>query len=348
MGSIKSKKLMVSIIALIILLLVIGVGVWNFMQKGKSIAYKNPVGGITNIGDPFVLKDGNTYYMYATSAATIGFRVWQSGDLVDWEEKGLAYDRTQQSSEWATGDFWAPEVVKHNGKFYMVYSARDNNGHLQISIATSQNPLGPFKDISTQIIKQEGSYIDGDIFIDDDGTPYLYYVKDNSENIINNIHVSQIYVQKMSRDLTKVLGKPKLLLQPDQKWEGLTGDFQWNEGPFLLKYDKKYYLMYSANYYASSDYAVGYAVSDRPMGPFKKAKENPILAKDIKHGISGPGHNSVTVGPDGKTLYIVYHTHTDPQAPSGDRQLNIDRLYFEDGKLKVDGPSYNERKINLK
>ncbi|MFT4414387.1 glycoside hydrolase family 43 protein [Fredinandcohnia humi] len=341
-----SFKWMIAVVA-IIFITGIGVLLTSMNKKEETIAYTNPVGGITNIGDPFVVKDGDMYYMYATSAATIGFRVWQSSNLVDWEDKGLAYDIAEQEEEWATGDFWAPEVVKHNGLFYMTYSARNWDGSLQISVATSENPLGPFKDISTEIIKQEGSYIDGHIFFEDDGTPYFYYVKDCSENIIDGNHVSQIFVQKINEELTELLGEPQLLIQPDQDWEGLHGDYQWNEGPYVLKNDGKYYLMYSANYFASEDYGVGYAVADNPMGPFVKAEENPILTKDLENGISGPGHNSVTVGLDGKTLYTVYHTHTYPESPSGDRQMNIDRLYFEDGKLKIDGPTYTEQKMTL-
>jgi beta-xylosidase len=338
----------VGVIIAAAVLIVLGVSM-KMINDQKYITYTNPVGGMTNIGDPFVLKDGKNYYMYATSAPSDGFKVWKSTNLVDWKSQdNLANETTNQSQPWGMGDFWAPEVIKYHNQFYMVYSARNIDDHLQISVATSKDPLGPFKDISTQIVKGKGSYIDGDIFIDSDGTPYLYYVKDCSENIINGAHVSQIFVQKMNDSLTELLGEPKLLLQPDQQWEGLNGDYQWNEGPFLLKHDNKYYLMYSANYYASPDYAIGYAVSDHPMGPFKKAKENPILSKDLEHGISGPGHNSVTVGPDGKTLYIVYHTHTDPNAPSGDRQMNIDKLYFENGKLKVDGPTYTEQKIRVK
>jgi beta-xylosidase len=337
------------LITLAIILLIAGIGVLliSMKENEKTITYTNPVGGMTNIGDPFVLKDGSKYYMYATSAATIGFRVWQSDNLVEWEERGMAFDQGEQSDQWATGDFWAPEVRKYNNQFYMTYSARNKDGHLRISIAVSNNPLGPFKDVNPDIIKQEGSYIDGDIFIEDDGTPYLYYVKDCSENLINGNHVSQIFAQRMTSDLTSLLGEPQLLLQPDQEWEGLNSDYQWNEGPFVLKHDNKYYLMYSSNYYASEDYSVGYAVADNPMGPFKKAKENPVLSKDVENGVSGPGHNSVTVGPDGKTLYAVYHTHTNPEDPSGDRQMNIDRLYFKDGKLKIDGPSSTKQKIIL-
>lgn len=311
------------------------------------ITYKNPVGGMSNIGDPFVLKTEGSYYMYATSAPN-GFKVWQSDNLVDWEEKGLAYSKDDQPVVWGTEAFWAPEVIFHRNQYYMTYSARNQEGHLRIAVATSQDPLGPFIDINRDIVREEGSFIDAHIFIDEDGTPYCYYVRDCSENIIDGQHVSQIFVQKMNDELTELLGEPQLVIQPDCEWEVIAGNYQWNEGPFVLKHEGKYYLMYSANLYASSDYSVGYAVATNPMGPFEKAEENPILVKDMSAGISGPGHNSVTVGPDNETLYIVYHIHTNPDKPSGNRQMAIDRLYFEDGKLKVDGPTSDEQEIKLK
>ena len=341
---------MKKIVSLGVLLSLIGVILLGCTDKEelKTLVYTNPVGGMNYIGDPFVLKSDGKYYMYATSEPNFGYKVWQSPNLVDWEEKGMAYVHFDQPEKWATGDFWAPEVVAYNDQFYMTYSARNMEGHLQISIAASNDPLGPFTDVSTQIIKQAGSYIDGHIFIDDDGTPFLYYVKDCSENIINGKHVSQIYVQKMNDDLTEVLDDPQFLTEPDATWERPYDEYQWNEGPFVLKHDGIYYLMYSSNYFASHDYSVGYATAASPFGPFEKAIDNPILTKDLSQGISGPGHNSVTVGPDDETLYIVYHTHTIPDAPSGNRQMNIDRLYFEDGKLKVDGPTSTEQEIKVK
>lgn len=344
----KNHKSIAIFSTILVVILLLGGVLMFLVSKKKEITYTNPVGGMTNIGDPFVLKEGDKYYMYATSDVASGFRAWESDNMVDWEERGTAYNIGEQSDQWAIGDFWAPEVIKYNNQFYMTYSARNSGDHLRISIAASQSPLGPFEDVSIDIIEQEGSFIDGHIFIEDDGTPYLYYVKDCSENIIDGKHVSQIFVQKMAGNLTSLLDEPKLLLEPDQEWEGLKGEYRWNEGPFVIKHDNKYYLMYSSNYYASEDYSVGYAVANNPMGPFVKAMENPILSKDLKNGISGPGHNSVTVGPDGKTFYAVYHIHTFPENPSGDRQMSIDRIYFKGEKLKIAGPSYTEQKIILK
>ena len=332
--------------AILIVVVILGLAAINggfHMFSAKKVPYKNPVGDMTNIGDPFVLKDDDQYYLYATSAPKSGFKVWKSDNLVDWTEVGLAYNHGTQADPWATGDFWAPEVVRYEDKYVMTFSARNRQGSLRISIATADQPEGPFIDQNTDLIPEKGSYIDAHILIDDDGIPYLYYVKDNYENVVAGKHVSHIYVRRMTDDLVGVSSEePILLLKPDQAWESPHDAYQWNEGPFVLKQNGTYYLMYSANYFASHDYAIGYAFSDSPTGPFKKSDSNPVLAKNLAIGISGPGHNSVIKGFDNKTLYIVYHIHTNPKHPSGDRRMAIDRLYFDGDELKVDGPTADQ------
>lgn len=329
------RKYVIRIALIMSILLIGGCSIVN----QETIYFQNPISDITNIGDPFILKDNGKYYMFATSAPSYGFNVWESKNLVDWEERGLAYDHIDMENQWGIGDFWAPEVIKKDETFYMTYSARNSSDSLRIAIATSDSPTGPFVDANIDLIKEDGSFIDGHIFIDEDGTPYFYYVKDNYENIIDRNHVSQIYVQKMTEDLLGLTGPPECLLEPSQDWEDPTGKYQWNEGPFVIKYENIYYLMYSANYFGGEYYAIGYATSTSPMGPFEKSEKNPILSSNLDQGISGPGHNSVTVGLDNKTLYAVYHIHTDPENPSGDRSLAIDRLYFEEGEMKIDGPT---------
>jgi len=335
------RKSIIKIVAILFVFLLGGCG----MMSSEPVHYQNPIGEMTDIGDPYVLKDDDKYYMYATSAPDLGFIVWESDDLVTWEEAGLAYDHINSDEMWAMGDFWAPEVIEKDGTYYMSYSARNQSDSLRIAIATSDSPTGPFVDSNPDIIEEEGSYIDGHFFIDDDGTPYFYYVKDNYENIVDGNNISHIYVQEMADDLLSLVGEPELLLEPNQEWESPEEDFQWNEGPFVLKNEGQYYLMYSANVYSSSDYAIGYAVSDNPMGPFIKSESNPILSADLENGISGPGHNSVTVGLDDETLYAVYHVHTHLNNPSGNRRPAIDRLYFEDGEMKIDGPTSTEQEI---
>ncbi len=60
--------------------------------------------------------------------------------------------------------------------------------------------------------------------------------------------------------------------------------------PFILKKDGKYFLTYSCNDYRNQDYAVGYAVSDSPMGPWTKYEGNPILLRPQDY--VGTGHHA--------------------------------------------------------
>src|SRR5699024_3114163 len=108
-----------------------------------------------------ILKYDETYYMYATSMPETGFWVWKSNNLVDWDAGNIAYTHDNQDERWAVGDFWAPEVVEFNNIFYMVFTAQKNNGEMAVSIASSNSPEGPFKDIHVDNFKEKGSFIDG-------------------------------------------------------------------------------------------------------------------------------------------------------------------------------------------
>ena len=256
------------------------------------------------------------------------------------------YKRKEDS--WGGSDFWAPEVVHHEGKYFMHYSARwGKNQSLRIGVATADSPAGPFVDVFNRPMFDFGyAAIDGHVLIDDDGLKYFYYARDCSENVVDGRHESHLYVANLNDDLVSLDGEPLLITKPEQDWECRSGpEWLWNEGPFVLKYENKYYLMYSANFYAGRDYSVGYAVAEHPFGPFIKSPDNPVLFSTDAE-VSGTGHNSVINSPDGSELFIVYHIHTDPQHPSGDRQVCIDRMGFrEDGSLYVTGPTHTPQPI---
>src|SRR5207248_9605566 len=103
------------------------------------------------------------------------------------------------------------------------------------------------------------------------------------------------------RDLTSLAGDAGLCIKHDQSWEGdETGD-RWNEGPFVMKYQDTYVMMYSAQVFSSPDYSLGFATAKSALGPWIKSSENPILRRTSK--VSGPGHNSVVESPDGIELF---------------------------------------------
>ena len=126
-----------------------------------------------------------------------------------------------------------------------------------------------------------------------------------------------------------------LLLRPEQEWEGrsaaATGR-RWNEGSYLLKHNRKYYMTYSGNFFAGPDYAVGYATADTPLGPYTKAPENPILERGAQ--VTGTGHNCMFRTTAGE-LMICYHGRT--EATGNDRIAFISPAHFdEQGRLVID------------
>ena len=248
----------------------------------------NPVIADENLADPTVLFYQGTYYLYATGDWK-GFDVYTSKDLVHWV-KG------PRVLELQIKDVWAPDVFHDplDGRFHLYYSA-----DVKIGVAVADDPKGPFEDRGILI----EDAIDPHLFLDDDGSYYLYYEALDPWNDIRHLSVptSRIVVQPMAEPL-KMAGAPKVLLEPDQEWE--RGWVRIVEAPWILKDGSVYYLMYSANAAFSSDYAIGYATSESPMGPFRKYPNNPIVAKG--NGVIGPGHHSVIQREDG-SLWIVYH-----------------------------------------
>lgn len=306
--------------------------------------YSNP-SNINNIGDPFVLKASDGfYYMYCTSSDN-GYYCWKSADLVNWSDKKIAY--LKQENSWAVSSFWAPEVVELNGIYYMYYTAKNKDDSLRIGVAISSSPDGLFEEALDAPLFDFGyAAIDANVLIDDDNKKYLYFSKDCSENIIGEIRKSEIYGIQLNDDMISVEGEPVLLATPTDLWEKGSVNPLWNEGPEVLKHNGTYYLTYSANYFASSSYSVGYATSDAPLGEYTKYGKNPILTAGTYENISGPGHHSFTTSPDGTELFMVYHTHTFPKVGGGNRQVNIDRVLFtETGEMYVNGPTISKQPI---
>jgi len=277
--------------------------------------YTNPI--YDNAPDPYILKEGQTYYLYATTGSTVGYRVSTSTDLVNWKSLGFCAKKGEIYGE---SKFWAPEVYKYNGKYYLLYSTDE---HLALAVADS--PAGPFVKTKDGYLFED-ECIDGHLLFDDDGSIYLYmaYWAETGE---------EIWACKMKSDLSGIVRETLTQLTSCKDDEGGV-----NEGPAVLKYQGKYYLTYSVNGYTDQNYSVRLAVSDSPLGTF--VSKGTILEKSVP--IVGTGHHCFTTSPDGTELIIAYHCHYSTTRIH-DRRLCIDRCKFvetDDGyTISVYGPT---------
>ncbi|NDV58080.1 glycoside hydrolase family 43 protein [Bacteroides sp. 519] len=244
------------------------------------------------IADPYIMTYNGKYYAYGTGGDTSdeGFACYSSSNLVSWKLEGQALSATDSYGTWG---FWAPEVYYIESKklFYMFYSTEEH-----ICVATSTSPTGPFRQEVKKPIWNEKS-IDTSLFIDDDGTPYLYFVRFTNGNVI--------WVAQMTDDLMSI--------KEETLTECITAELPWEllqakvaEGPSLLKKNGTYYMIYSANHYQNQGYGVGYATASSPCGPWTKYDGNPILQGD--NGLVGTGHGAPFQSVDGSWKYI-FHAH---------------------------------------
>lgn len=280
---------------------------------------KNITNPLMEGADPFILVHNHKYYLYFTKEED-GFKVYESSDLLNWVDRGYALKRGKDVV--GKFGFWAPEIIYKNNLFYMIYVSEEH-----MAIATSTSPLGPFTKLTNTFLDNEKG-IDGHLFIDDDGQIYLYFVRFDGSNII--------HACKMNNDMSMDKDSETFLLRAELPWETVT-DYKVIEGPFVLKYNNKYYLSYSCNHTESPDYAIGYAVSDSPLGPFVKYEHNPILKKN--ENVAGVGHHSFFNRVSDSQLMCVYHRHqsVDINFP---RMICLDEAYFAHDILNIKGPTF--------
>ena len=264
------------------------------------------------LADPTVLVDGKTYYLYGTSGvdSNLGFPYCKSENLSDWKDSyRLALARID-GNIFGTKWFWAPQVFKHDGKYYMFYTANE-----RIAYAMADSPAGPFTGGGE--IVSDINQIDPFVFFDDDGSAILYHVRLDRGN--------RIYAVRLSPDLSRMQGKPVECISAVLPWEN-TASSEWGvtEGPTVIKRGDEYVMFYSANDFRNPDYAVGIATASSPFGPWHKRPAPIIHRSNI--GRNGTGHGDLFTDKDGNLCYVFHVHNTDEEvSPRRTMIVNLDK-----------------------
>lgn len=263
--------------------------------------------GIFKLRDPFVLVGDDCYYLYGTDVSAGGWdnTVWgcykSDGKNLSgkWEKtKNLVYIRPENAEK----QFWAPEVHKYNGGYYMIASYYSSlTKHRGCSVLKSESPEGPFTEITNgHITPNEWDAIDGTLWVDDDGQPWMVFVH---EWTCTDDGIGRMAAAKLSLDLTHFISEPKELFRADDApWANL----QVTDGCFLYKTREGRPLMLWSNTY-NEEYRVGIAYSKdgRVDGEWIQ-EEKPLFTKEISGKHDG-GHGMLFTSDDGQ-LYLAVHS----------------------------------------
>lgn len=235
---------------------------------------------------------------------------------------------------WAERQMWAPDAATKDGKYYLYFPAKRANGLFQIGVAIGDHPAGPFKAEPEAI---EGSYsIDPAVYRDDDGEHYIYfggiwggqlqcyrdntYSPDYQEPTANEPALGP-RVARLSADMKQFAETPREVVILDEQGQPLlAGDHErrYFEGPWMHKYQGKYYLSYSTG----DTHFLCYATSDNPYGPFTYQGQilTPVVGWTTHHSICEF---------DGK-WYLFYHDSILSGGVTHLRSVKMTELKYDD------------------
>ncbi len=270
----------------------------------------------TEVRDPCIIREGDTFYLVFTmwpfrnreekrlaepdQGGSPGIALYSSPDLKRWKfENWLVKSSELPENSPCKNRFWAPEIHKLGGKFYLIFTAdnwlkKEYNpagtwgtaGYAFVGVA--DRITGPYEHL-TYI---PGAACDTSLFEDTDGKTYAVIPR-------YHIDVQEIDLTGLSRGQVKLLGKPRKVIACENDDIGIAAKPDYLEGPWLEKINGKYYLFYAEIYRDKKHpdwlgYHTGVAVADHVRGPYRK---------DPRGKIFTGGHLAVFNGPDGRQWF---------------------------------------------
>ncbi|MCK5676779.1 MAG: family 43 glycosylhydrolase, partial [Verrucomicrobia bacterium] len=290
-------------------------------------AVNNPVSYDSEITDCDVIKYNGEYYI---AGNWLRGDMLRSRDLESWGERRHIFS---WNNTWYTPtdlgdpdkDIHAGHIRYINGKFHYYTQLGDYITH-----AVSDSIWGPYIEPVDGIF---AGRIDAETFLDEDGSLYFYSTRFDGGNVN--------YARTMSDPWT-LTGSYVVQISANLGWEQSLAHLI-NEGPKVMKYRGRYYMLYAANHTVDPNYSIGCVEASSPMG-FSNAGKYvaPVCTR-----YTPPGHDEITHigqpwvvdGLNGFEKWMGHFGQTVSNAGGEGRTQRIDRMHFFGRTLFVDGPT---------
>jgi GH43 family beta-xylosidase len=267
----------------------------------------NPL--VTQRADPQItLHTDGYYYFTATVPEYDRIELRRARSLNDLGKADAQVVWRKHAAGPMSSHIWAPELHRIGDKWYLYFTAGRADAPFDIRLYVlenaSANPL-------------EGSWVErGQL-----KTGWESFALDATTFVVKNQrylawaqrppggakHMTAVYIAKMDSPLS-ISGPATLLTKPEYPWE--TVKYDVNEAPAVLVKNGRVFMTYSASA-TDANYAMGMLVANDSANLLDAAawtkSPAPVFASSAADSQYGPGHNSFTTSPDGKTDILVYH-----------------------------------------
>ena len=285
--------------------------------------------------DPFIFEDQGKLYLDVTAQA--GVEAYSADDLFGlWHYEGIV-------TRFRDGHaFWAPSVIRYQGKYYMYVSFDTDTTFENLHVAVADTPLGPF----TQEKRLFDHFSIDSHVVETDAGLFLWYVK---EYLGEGRKGVRVYVDRLldpwtpaRQPVEKIIPTFDEEIYPPNCKDGII----WHtiEGPFWFQKEGWQYVMYSGGCFQDDSYHIGYAAAQSTEQDLtkvelikhtKKGAFAPVLIKNEEE--EGTGHNSVIFWKG--AYYIIYHGRDYGSAGQDGyveaRTARVRKMDVQDGILKV-------------
>ena len=248
------------------------------------------------LSDPCILADSATRMYYMTGT---GGMLWKSADLRLWEGPYRVAETDPESWMGPRPMIWAAELHAYKGKYY--YFATFTNQAVRIDtvggtpierrachVLVSDRAAGPYVPMQdAQYLPAGKPTLDGTLWVDTDGKPYMVYCYEWLQN--NNGTIEKI---ELKPDLSGSVGEGKLLFRAsDSPWSrerfegGRVGPNRVTDGPWLFRTGTgRLGMIWTSWIYDVYTQGVAYSESGTLDGPWVQ-EEEPVTPPNFGHGM---------------------------------------------------------------
>ena len=221
---------------------------------------------------------------------------------------------------WAVQGFtWAPTVLPRADGYVLFYTVREPHagapGHLPRPFVRSWRPLRRCERRPPIYQLPLGGSIDASPFVDADGTAYLVWKADS--NAISQ--PSSLWIQPLAGDGLELTGVPTRLLGYDAAWEN-----PLIEAPSVVHNGATYDPFYSANWWNTNRYSIGYATRHPTCSGHIPKQQRRHRGSRRTARSAGPGGQEWLTDDSGQ-LRMAYHGWQPNRVgyPDGARSLRL-------------------------